>query len=223
VFVGGWSLLSFGRGRSPFELQQAFLLITMAAMLGLIQFPYAAPIYFCYVAPLAALALAAIAREGPLPPHAVVAIFYLLFALSRLNPGYIWRMGVRPEVYGPLKELDLPRAGLRVPVEDRATYTALVAKVGERGGDYLYAAPDCPEVAFLAGRRNPTRVVFDYAADRPAAEKLVGLLRAKGVLAVVVNTRPDYSKPLDDATRRALEREFPKSETIGRFVLRWRE
>jgi hypothetical protein len=204
--------------------EETFLFLAMTALLTLVQFPFAAPIYLCYVAPIVALGVSAVAREGELAPHGVVAAFYLAFALWRINPGYIWEMGVRPTRYGPLQVLSLPRAGIRVPVDDRKTYELLVRSVEQKSrGPYIYAAPDCPEVYFLSGRRNLTRVVFDYLRDPEPPAILLRRLEAKLVRVVVLNERPDYSSPLSPDLRVALSARFPHSETIGKFVLRWSE
>lgn len=204
--------------------QERFLLLAVVALFGLLQFPYAAPVYFCYVAPLVALSIASIARPGSRIALAVVGVFYFCFAVWRLNPGYIWELGVRPAAYGPLADLDLPRAGLRVPAADRDTYSALAATVaGKARSPFLYAAPDCPEVPFLLERRNPTRVVFDYAAYPETPETLLRSLRERMVDVIVVNERPDYSPPIAPAALAALEEAFPRAERIGKFLVRWRE
>lgn len=225
VLVGCWWLARRAgpEASPPRKEEETFLLLAMIAVPGLIQFPYAAPIYFCYTAPLVALALASVARNGWLVPHGVVAAFYLAFALWRLNPGYIWKMGIAAEPYGPLAVLDAPRGGIRVPQSDRAMYEALISSVQRQArGPFVYAAPDCPEVCFLTERLNPTQVVFDYLRDPEPAEKLRQRLEAKDVQVAVINERPDYSAPIPSSHRAVLEAMFPNEERIGKFVVRWR-
>lgn len=203
---------------------EAFLLLAAAALLALLQYPFAAPIYFCYAAPVVVLAAAALVPKEVRPMHGLVAVFYLLFAVTRLNPGYIWTLGVRPETYGPLSRLEA-RADLRVPTADQKTYAAIVDLVGRHSpeGGFVYAAPDCPEVYFLAARRNPTRDVFEYLRPAPSAEALLRRLRETMVLVVVINERPDYSPVLDPTTRSALAVEFPNETRIGKFQVRWKD
>ena len=43
-----------------------FLLLSLSAFIGLVQFPFGAPVYFCFVAPLAVLAWLAMFRHTPL-------------------------------------------------------------------------------------------------------------------------------------------------------------
>jgi hypothetical protein len=223
--VGAAALVADGWRTPPAGDGEAFLLLSSAALLALLQFPFAAPIYFCYAAPLVALALAAIVPPRARPAHAAVAAFYLAFAVWRLNPGYIWTLGVRPEAYGPLAPLENPRAGLRVPEPDAKTYAEIVELVRRRTPEsgFVYAAPDCPEVYFLSARRNPTRDVFEYLRPPPPPETLLRRLRETMVTVVVINERPDYSPALDAATRAALASEFPHERSVGRFQVRWKE
>jgi len=223
VLVGCMSLLRGNASEEAPASQETFLLLSVAALLALLQFPYAAPIYFCYVAPVVVLALSAVARRGRLLLHGIVAGFYLAFAVWRLNPGYVWNLGVRPAAYGPLAPLGVERGGLRVPASDAQVYRTLVAAIGTRSrGPYVYAAPDCPEVDFLAARLSPTRVSFDYLREPPTPQALLRRLRETMVTVVVLNTRPDYSDPISPALHTALESEFPNAERIGKFELRWR-
>jgi hypothetical protein len=202
---------------------EVFLLLALMALLALLQFPYAAPVYFCFVAPWIALAIAAELRGKPLALHGVVAAFYLLFALCRLNPGYIWDMGVRWTPYAPLAMLEVPRAGLRVPVADRDTYTALVEAIERHvPGDFLFAEPDCPEVAFLSRRLNPTRTVFAYLREPESPDATVSVLAGHGVAGVVINEHPSYSPPLSPSLQAALAARYPESAPFGSFLLRWR-
>lgn len=223
--VGAAALVADGWRTPPAGDGEAFLLLSSAALLALLQFPFAAPIYFCYAAPLVALALAAVVPARARPAHAAIAAFYLAFAVWRLNPGYIWTLGVQQEPYGPLAPLENPRARLRVPEADAKTYAAIVDLVRRRTPEagFVYAAPDCPEVYFLSGRRNPTRDVFEYLRPPPAPETLLRRLRETMVTVVVINERPDYSPALDAATRAALASEFPHETSIGRFQVRWKE
>ena len=225
ALVGAATLVADGWRTPPAGDGEGFLLLSAAALLALLQFPFAAPIYFCYAAPLIVLALAAIVPPRARPAHAAAAAFYLAFAVWRLNPGYIWTLGVRPDPYGPLARLENPRAGLRVPESDARTYADIVDAVRRRTPEdgFVYAAPDCPEVYYLSARRNPTRDVFEYLRPAPPPEALLRRLRETMVSVVVINERPDYSPALDAATRAALASEFPREASVGRFQVRWKE
>jgi hypothetical protein len=206
------------------EQQELYLVLVMTALWSIVQFPFAAPIYFCYVAPFVALSLAAIVRAAPGVYYRPILTFYLVFALLRLNPGYISSLGVRFVPYRPLGRLELERGRLRVPLGDRRDYEDLMTAIQTRArGPYIYAAPDCPEVYFLSGRRNPTGVVFDFLRVPLGTKALLTLLEKKRINAVVENQTPDFSPLLSEDQRTALEQRFPRSQTIGRFVLRWRD
>ena len=210
---------------SPQRLQEVFLLVATSAMLSLIQFPFAAPIYFCYVAPLVALSLAAIARESRGVVHLPFLVFYLLFGMFRMNPSYIWDLGVRYQPYRPLAHLRLERGGLRVPVQDRDEYETLAAVIERHGKSsrFLYATPDCPEVYFLSGKRNPTPALFEFLRGPPKPEIILPLLDGKAVSVVVLNRTPAFSGRVRRDVRRALEMRYPFSQVVGRFEVRWRQ
>jgi hypothetical protein len=111
-----------------------------------------------------------------------------------------------------------------VPLGDRRDYEELMTAIETRArGTYLYAAPDCPEVYFLSGRRNPTGVVFDFLRVPLGTEALLALLEKKRINAVVENQTPGFCPLLSEEQKAALERRFPRPQTIGRFVLRWRD
>jgi hypothetical protein len=199
------------------------------AVTGLVQFPYPQPIYFFYFAPLVALAIFALVESEPRPPrlvHAGVLAFYLLFALLRTNPVYVYAVGHRFERYDPRGVLDLPRAGgLRVPARDAEIYGSLIPLVQEKsGGKPIYAGPDCGQVQFLSGL--PDAVSYRAGSPRDPMERPEELFRSleeKGVRAVVLNREPLFAGPLRSETAARFEELFPHSRAIGPFVARWRD
>ena len=204
-----------------------FLLAASAALVGLVQFPFASPIYFCYAAPLALLGMAALVRADARAPrlvHGVVLAFLLLFAALWMNRGYVFQLGRYFAPYVARTPLDLPRAGLLVPERDAREYTRIVHALQEHSpGRDLYAGPDCPEIYFLSGRRNVTRSFFDYQGElyeRPA--ELLRRIDERAIAAVVVNRSPAFSRPFGPELLNALRERFPRSEQIGRFTLMWR-
>jgi 4-amino-4-deoxy-L-arabinose transferase-like glycosyltransferase len=206
---------------------RVFLFTAMAALVGLVQFPFPSPIYFCYVAPLAALAAAALVRadaRAPRTVHGIVLVFFLAFAVVWMNRGYVFRLGRYFAPYSAATRLRSPRAGIDVPASDAREYDALLGAVAKRSaGPDLYAGPDCPEVYFLAGRRNVTRSFFDYQGElyeRP--RELLRRIESSGMTAVVVDRSPAFSRPQGAAFLDALRARFPESEEFGRFTLYWR-
>jgi len=121
--------------------------------------------------------------------------------------------------------LNLPRAGnLRVSAKFVAIYEKVIPLVQEhaRSGE-IYAAPDCPEVYFLAGYKNPTPTLFDFF-DKPdgRAERLLNLIDSRPIQVVVLNMDPGFSRMIDDDFYEALAERFPEKDTVGHFEVRWK-
>ena len=200
------------------------------AMFSLVQFPYAAPIYFCFVTPLLALAALAVISELELRSLAVpaaLAATFVAFAATRVNPGFLYAMGSFYMPYTSLTPLTMPRAGgLRVPLRSSQEYGQLVDAVrrhDNRTDAYIYVAPVAPEVYFLSGLRNPTNTLNGFSGDDARTDRVLGVLRNKDVRVIALNSRPEYTSPVTGDLRAALEREYPRAEGVGRFEVRWRE
>jgi hypothetical protein len=207
--------------------QELFLVLAVAGVTSLVQFPYSYGAYFFYVAPLLVLALLFVvsgSRRGPRPLLAVWAAFYLAFALLWVHTGSPRAAGLR---WVPVRNdtpLQLPRAGLEVPDQEARIYEGVVRRVWQHAspGDSIYAAPDCPEVYFLAGMKNPTRALFDFFdpsfADR---ELLLRKLEENRVKVVVLNLKPSFSPTPGADLQATLARRYPDSERVGKFVVMW--
>jgi hypothetical protein len=205
-----------------------FLLITMAATVALVQFPYATPTYFFYAAPMTILALMTVIYAQPHSPmrlHLGVAVFFFIFAAAFMNRSYVGYRDVSWAFvpYRADATLDLERGGLRVPAADKQTYEGVVRLLKEHAaGGTIYAGPDCPEIYFLSGFPNPTPVIFDFLTSaRQDASRIEALLERTPIRAAVINTGSVFSPPLDPAVVALLERRFPSFEKIGRFVVRF--
>jgi hypothetical protein len=207
--------------------QILYLLITMTALLSLIQFPFASPVYFLYIAPfvcLALLAVLALQSEIPKFSHFVILIFYLLFAILWTNTGYV-AAGVGNTGYPAKTRLDIPRGQLRVTEYENWVYTRLVNLILRHAkSNYIYATPDSPEVYFLSGMRNPTRAIFDFFSDSEKdADQIRALLEEKKINVVIINREPQFSPTLDPRVLAMLQEHFPKFLDLGRFTARWKE
>lgn len=209
--------------------RDVYAVLAVAALCALVQFPFSAPVYFCYVAPLAVLAAAAVLslRAGPRPPlPALVLVFYLAFAATWVNRGFIFLMGSRYEPNNQTVELRLPRAGgIRVPGPHAFSYRVLVEELHRHArGPYIYAGPDAPEVYFLAGYRNPTPQLFEFFDLEPDREaRLLATLERHGVQAIAINQFPAFSPLPSKPTADELGRRYPHAEEVGKFILAWRE
>jgi hypothetical protein len=208
---------------------QLWLLLCMAALCSLVQVPYAGPLYILYFAPIAILAvLATVATQSAnLGPRAAIAAgFFLIYGLTAVAPGHVsvWDGRFRAADTWPTVPLDLPRTGLISSPVFAERYERVVALLHahSRPGGFTYAAPDCPEVYFLAQLQNPTRTLFDFlddAGDHDA--RVVRAIDARHVTAVAINTFPMFSRPIDAPLAAALRDRYPDSAVVDNFVVRW--
>lgn len=226
--AGAWVLRPAGAvppAPAPAGTGALAVLVPMVAFASLIQFPYMSPVYYAYTLPLGLALLAALAWQprvarGPLP--ASVAAGLALFALLDVRGSDVPALGYRfePAAY---ERLALPRAGLRVPAADRATYEALAAAIAAHGHTpAIWAGPDAPEVYFLSAKTNPGRTVYDFF-DTPAERSAAPLraVRLQPVDLVVVRHHPPFSDPLPAAVRDSFAARFPDSLVVGDFTVRW--
>jgi hypothetical protein len=206
--------------------EQAFLLLVVLAAIGMVQFPFSAPIYFCYTAPMLALAAVPVASLGARPLHLTMLLGYLALAVMSLNVGYAWNIGVvHQSAYAVTDARPLTRSRLRIPPDDAFEYLGLVSAIRTRirTGEYVFATPDCPEVYFLSGTRNPTGDLYEFLrSPRRAVTETLELIEHHHINLIVINRTPFFSGPIDPALEMALESRFPHSAVVGRFVVRWR-
>ncbi len=225
--TGSVAIGSVATGSGAGSGAKVFATLAVAAMASLIQFPDAYGIYFLYVAPLVVLAIAAVtsvnshALRGPL---FVVLLVAGIFSVGWLHRGHPLTVGLRwqPVVWD--FDLVMPRGGLEVDRRSgaEAHLVAQTVLAHAQPGDVVFAAPDCPEVAFLTGTRDPLRSAFGFfntQLDDPAA--LESLLEGEGVEVAVVNTRPGFSASLSKPVLQMLSRRYPNRETVGGFVVLW--
>ncbi len=212
--------------------QSLFMIVAVASVCALIEFPYASPTYFCYVAPLVALAITAILSTIPRGNRVVlggVLGFYLVFALWLHTPGYFAAMARWPDQPLIFQTLRPPRAGgLRITAEQAKEYEEVVRllQAHARGG-YIYAGPDSPEIYFLSGYRDPLsgRIPsHDPGYFRPASltQRVLAAIDRDDINLVVLKSNSKFSGPPPEQLRRAVESSFPFSAKVGIFDVRWK-
>jgi hypothetical protein len=207
--------------------QQIMLLVAAMAVISLVQFPFSAPVYFCYVAPLAILAavgvFSSLKHQPRLALGALIA-FYLTFAVVRVTPGFsLGTFQHSSEV--KTRPLTLARAGnLRVDPRDAEVYEKLIPAIKSRAGsNFIYAAPDCPEIYFLADLLNPTRTIFDFREEPVGRQsRILRTLENHDVNVIAINRQPQFSGTLEPDLLEALRTLYPDSEEIGHFQVRWK-
>ncbi len=230
--VGGFVLWPRTRGAVSFGDsigQQLFLILAVSSLCSLVQYPFSAQIYFCYVAPLVILGAVAILVLFPLIPRPLLAVVFagfLLFAVLRVTPPFIYAMGYYDQPDPETQVLDLPRAGsLRIEPRSVEIYERLIPLIQQHAGaGEIYAAPDCPEIYFLSGYRNPTPALFDFFEDDYGnSERLLRLIDSRPIRVVVLNGGPSFSEVMPTDVRDALMNRFPENERIGDFEVLWRD
>lgn len=221
VVLFGAAVLFF-RHITPLRQQQLLLLLALAAMCSVVQFPFSAPIYFCYSAPLTVLALFAVmtSLKRPESPYilAAVLVFYLLFAVIRLQPTRIyahWTFGTPPVA----RTLNLPRAG-GLKVENAELYEDLARVVQEHSrGGAMIATPECPEVFFLTGVKNATTNDGGIGTA-----ELLHTMHLSSVNVVVLNLRSTFSgSTITPEVYQDLAALFPHAAKVGgKYLVFWR-
>jgi len=217
-------------GSGDLRRQQLFLLLALAACVGLVQYPFSSPIYFCYAVPFTVLALAFLAVSGPSRArwlYASVLLFYMAFAVVFMNRGYVYFLGGAPIRYRADGRLAFARGGLAIGASEARAYNELVAAVSEKArGSEIYAGPEAPEVYFLCGKKNLTRIFFEGTSGiRPGTntEGLRQLFDNPAVKVVVWNRAPQFTHGLWRVYRDQLWARLPKSKEIGKYTVMWRD
>jgi hypothetical protein len=195
-----------------------FAVLATAGLWALVEFPYDAPAYFFYVAPLGVLATLAVV--GVYRRHAGPVLTLLAAMAAFLGAGY----GAGVALSSPTL-LDLPGGGIRVSTADARVYETLVRTVREHaGGGGLWAGPDAPEVYYLTGLSNPTPTLYEFLDPAPPrVADLDTLFAAHDVHVVVLNRKPLVSAPATADVVTWLYRTFPGGEDVGPFSVRWKE
>jgi len=229
IILAGTLLLFVKAGNIQAEQRQKiFLLLAVTAACNLVQFPYSAPIYFCYVAPLLILCVLAVGTLVEDPPRCMLAGLFcvcLLFALLVVTPRFKFKPREAHVPRGSAPDFVLPRSGgLRLYDADAKENTDLVKVVAQHArGNYIYASPDCPQVYFLSGFRNPTRSMFDFL-DEPTGrtQRILDAIHTRDVNLVVINLAPGFSGPVPQDLRETLDREFPERALTPNYEVRWK-
>jgi Dolichyl-phosphate-mannose-protein mannosyltransferase len=229
VIVGSVALVRGRWGLEERRSELVFLILAVVAFTSLVQFPFGAAVYFCYVAPLVVLATAALigtaARPGFLAVSAMVA--FTLFGASYLDRMSLYdlHVGERFVRDGQVEVLDEDRASIRVYPSQAASTREVVRLLRQHSvGRYTFAGPDLPQIYFLADLENPTRSLFDFLDLSHSARggKLLETLRRKEVTAIAVHQVIQLSPPLDAETLEALRATYPNHKRVDVIDVRWR-
>lgn len=221
--VGCAFLLGSGRLQlTAAQRQTLFLLIASASFSSLIQFPFSALIYFCYAAPLVILALhALVVHRREFPQVLAWSMMGILFLFGLVaNTRYAMEYGSLGNQFN--RALELPRAGLLVQQHQQEEYKQVIDLVTKhsREDSAILATPDCPEIYFLANRKNPTRLLFDFFDDAMTHdERMIELMDRLEIPVVVVNQHPQFSHKISPKLAAAINKRYPIRQQVGRMVV----
>jgi hypothetical protein len=91
-------------------------------------------------------------------------------------------------------------------------------------GGGILAGPDCPEVYFLAGKQNPTPVLFDFFEEQRVREqRLLRLADDPRIKVLVVNTDPAFSGSYPGQWYEGMTQPFEHVEDVEYFEVWWRK
>jgi hypothetical protein len=218
-------LLLFDRSLTDQRRIGIYLLAAVTSFVTLVQYPFSAPIYFCFVAPLVVvLTLVTLASQpySMIRVQWTIATFGLVFGIVFLNQFPFFDNPEFAKMDPPIHLLDLPRGGLFLSGRDQEKYDRLVRTIQSNTPNQsnIFAGPDCPEIYFLSERKNPTRTLYELF-DPPEIDDAVRLqsILERDIPLVVINLEPSHSRKFTEHFVNQLRSHFPKSETIGNFLV----
>jgi len=222
--IASWMLL-FDKDLEDRRKLEIYTVLTVSSFMTLVQFPFSAPIYFCYVAPLFILSSQITCASQP---HAAVRtqwtllLFGLLFGATILNHFQFFDDPNLARMDPAVNLLELPRGGLFLTERDRQKYDRLVTAIQQNSppNSSIYAGPDCPEVYFLSERTNPTRTLFElFDEPDPDDTKRLKFILQQDLPLVVLNLRPSHSRKMTQPFIDAVTTHFSNSMTIDNFLV----
>ena len=224
----GWRMRSSKIG--PAKTRAMFASLMMAAMASLIQFPSSYLNYSFYIAGLIVIAASTLIDLAEMPQaalYAPVAAILLVFSMALLQPSEFYARG---HYYLParLAPVTIPAdQGIMANEHEGAIYRDLVAVVQRHAsGEYIYCSPDCPELYFFTGKKNPTRTFFDFfdrdILTRQRDRRILEALAQHDVNLVVINHQRTFSPRFSPALYATLQHEYPHGAGFEWFEVRWK-
>ncbi|MFY9672872.1 MAG: glycosyltransferase family 39 protein [Terriglobales bacterium] len=205
--------------RTTLEREQVVLLVSLAATCSLVQYPFAAPIYLCYMLPLTLLAMVAIVSTGKTQrgTYALASVvgLYLAFGVVSLVPLRIYEVAA---MVGPMHTMHSPRAG-GLQIEEAVFFDDLAGFLHEHSPNGLmFAGNDCPELYFLSGLKNVTR--DDTGAS---SEEILRAIQADDLDLVVINDAPYFpGAAIRPEVKAEVMKRFPHATRFGIFSVFWK-
>ena len=220
LLVAGYRAWRRQRALDPVLLALAGI----TAFQALNQFPFSAPVYYVFVAPLAVVTAAAAAAHFRALPRVRLGFLLLAGFGVFLRLGSIYNLGVFPAWWDFTHRLAVQRAGLLMAAPDSARYThALELVARHRADGSVFAGPQLPAVYFLTGTRSPGRDSYSMFSQ-PVADstELPRAFNPAAANVIVINTSPADLPALGPDVYRWLAVRYPWGESFDGFEVRWR-
>lgn len=214
ALVAGLGLRRSGQAWMPMGL-------VVLALMSLSQFPFASPIYFVYLIPIAVVG----ALMLPSPPLrgqrllGVVGLGAAFIGATQVVPAAPNAIGIARVEPPLLESLPGSRGGLLIAPEEAAIFGQLHRLLRDSiPAGAIWAGPDSPEVAFLSSRPDVNRDPFSFLSK---ADRIDDAMFLPEVVAVIVRTRPPFSPAVGGLTLRQIEARFRRRAVVGPFLVFW--
>ena len=191
----------------------------IAAWCALWQYPYAAPNYLAYVAPLLLLAGVAASVGATRPVGAAVAVSLALWTVGVNHGQPLSLLGYsRATPPPPLAPLDVPHGGgLLIPAADARVMHETIDLLQRWQVRSIVAGPDAPVVYYFSDLPLPDREMYEFLAPRWSAAVMAERIRAHDPDAVVLNPGASFSPIAVDSVPILVGRMALADTTIGPF------
>lgn len=219
------AIAGFRGWRSPRPVDPVLLsLAGITALHALNQFPYSAPNYFGYVAPLAILTAGMVAAHCDALPRMRTAYLLLAGFGAFLRVGSVHNIGVYPAWWDYSHRLPGLRAGILVTAPDSVRYTRLLTLIERhRATGGVAAGPELPEVYFLGGAMSPGRDPYSlFSGVVSDSAGLPGAFDTAATRVIVIKTRPMFLAPLPADVHQWLADRYPGHASLDTLEVRWR-
>jgi hypothetical protein len=213
------------------DRHNVYALYSITAFSALHQYPYSIPFYFLFHAPL--LMLAMLASAACLKGHAgthVTGLRRRVVPVILCITSFVFFMGCRFGRTGFfmdsweswLDSTSVSLSGVKVSESIARPYFDMKVLLDDNllSSQTILAGPDCADVYFFTGRRNLTPIMYEFfASERLCESELAEAANSPFVGAVVINTRPAFSRPWSKDTVSPLIQKMRKRKKFGRFVV----
>lgn len=200
-----------------------FTIVAIMQFASLVQVPWAIPIYLLAMIPFLFLAMAAafsslfLSDKEMIPTIAVLIIWGVVW----VNKGNFWLHGYHFQKSPFNTTLAIERAGLVVSSAQKRHYDLLIPFILKHAKDhpYILAFPDSPEVYFLSGKKNPTKLLFDFLDEPKTVAEIQNLIGLKSINLVILRLDPEFSvNYVSPKVMDYLSQRFPKKLQIGSYL-----